>query len=230
MDRKHPWRLALAAALAWLVLHAQAMPPTEALAMQLRAAAAPAAPAGRRVEISVGALDPRLKLAPCAKIEPVIPPAAKLWGRVRVAMRCVEGARWQVWLPVTVQVFGTGVVARRALPAGAAVDAADLAVAEVDLTADPQGMLESPLLAAGRTLARPLAAGQAVGHADLRSRQWFAAGDTVQVVAVGNGFAIGGVGQAVSPGIEGQVARVRVEGGRLLTGKPVADRRIEVSL
>lgn len=229
MDRKHPWRLALAAAFAWLVLHAQAMPATETLAQQLRAAA-PSAGAGRRVEISVGELDPRLKLAPCSRIEPVIPPAAKLWGRVRVAMRCTEGARWQVWLPVTVKVFGTGVVARRALPAGAAVDTADLAVGEVDLTADPQGMLDSPLLAAGRTLARPLAAGQAIGHADLRSRQWFAAGDTVQIVAVGDGFSIGGVGQAVSPGIEGQAARVRVEGGRLLTGKPLADRRIEVSL
>lgn len=229
MDRKLPWRLALALAAACDVA-AAGLPDTAALADQLRLAAAPALEGVRRVEVSVGSLDPRLRLAPCLKIEPVIPPSARLWGKVRIALRCTEGARWQVYLPVTVKVFGTGLVAQRALPAGAVLDAADLATAEVDLAADPQGAVTKAELAAGRALARPVSAGQPIGQADLRARQWFAAGDTVQIVAAGSGFRIGGVGQAVSAGVEGQTARVRVEGGRTLTGRPVADRKIEVTL
>ena len=229
MDRKPLLRLA-GLLVAMCGTASAELPDSAVLADQLRRAAGPALAGARRVEVSVGALDPRLRLAPCARIEPVIPPAARLWGRTRVALRCTEGARWQVYLPVTVKVFGAGVVARRALPAGTVLAPADLDVAEVDLAADPQGVLERADLAAGRTLARPLAAGQSVGHADLRVRQWFAAGDTVQIVAAGAGFRIAGVGQAMSAGLEGQTARVRVEGGRLLTGRPVAERKIEVAL
>ena len=39
------------------------------------------------------------------------------------------------------------------------------------------------------------------------SRQWFAAGETVKVVAAGDGFALEGAGQAITNGIEGQPAR-----------------------
>lgn len=229
MDRKLPWRLALVWAAACHAAAAE-LPDSAVLADQLRQAAGPALAGARRVEVSVGSLDPRLRLAPCAKIEPVIPPAARLWGKVRIALRCTEGARWQVYLPVTVKVFGAGVVAQRALPAGTVLAAADLGTAEVDLAADPQGAIGRPELAVGRALARPLVTGQPVGHADLRARQWFAAGDTVQIVAAGPGFRIGGVGQALSAGVEGQTARVRVEGGRTLTGRPFADRKIEVPM
>jgi flagella basal body P-ring formation protein FlgA len=52
----------------------------------------------------------------------------------------------------------------------------------------------------------------------------------VRVVASGAGFAITSDATALSPGLEGQTARVRTEGGRVLSGRPVGDRRIEVGL
>ena len=75
-----------------------------------------------------------------------------------------------------------------------------------------------------------LPAGGAPRQTDLKSRQWFAAGDTVRVVASGAGFAITSDATALSHGLEGQTARVRTEGGRVLSGRPVGDRRIEVGL
>src|SRR5512134_4162882 len=50
-------------------------------------------PAGTRVEVEVGALDPRLKLGPCARITPYLPTGTRLWGRAQVGLRCDEGAR-----------------------------------------------------------------------------------------------------------------------------------------
>ena len=50
------------------------------------------------------------------------------------------------------------------------------------------------------------------------------------VVAVGAGFAISAEGQALSPGLEGQSTRVRLEAGRIVVGMPVGERRIEVPL
>ena len=116
-----------------------------------------------------------------------------------------------------------------ALPAGTALTAAHLQPGEVDL-ADGAAPLRVAEAALGRTLARPLGAGQALHPADLRARQWFAAGDTVQITAVGPGFRVSGEGQALGPGLEGQPARVRTEGGRVVVGVPVADRRLELNL
>ncbi|HRI19241.1 MAG TPA: flagella basal body P-ring formation protein FlgA, partial [Burkholderiaceae bacterium] len=72
--------------------------------------------------------------------------------------------------------------------------------------------------------------GQPLRQADLRARQWFAGGDTVQIVAVGNGFRISSEGQALGPGLEGQPARVRMEGGRIVTGLPAGERIVELRL
>jgi len=85
-------------------------------------------------------------------------------------------------------------------------------------------------LAVGRVLTRPLKAGQSLRQSHLKPRQWFAAGDTVTVVAQGPGFSVAGEAQALTNGIEGQPARVRTEGGRMLTGQPVGDRRVELGL
>lgn len=188
-----------------------------------------AAGAISRVEVEVGALNPRLRLAPCQRIEPYLPPRTVLWGASRIGLRCVEGARpWNVYLPITVRAWGPALVAARALPAGAVLAAGDLREAEVDLAADRSAAVRQPPLAAGRTLARALGPGQTLRIADLKARQWFAAGDTVQLLARGPGFAVAGVGRALTPGIEGRPARVRVDSGRVLSGRPVGLLRMEL--
>ena len=184
-----------------------------------------------RFDVVVGALDPRLKLAPCQRIEPYLPPGMRLWGKARIGLRCAQGARpWNVYLPITVRVYGQALVASLPLPAGATVREADLQLAEIDLAEDNGAVVTSAALAVGRTLARPLAAGQGLRLNDLKPRQWFAAGDTVKVLASGPGFSVSGSGQALTPGLEGQTARVRTEGGQVVTGMPIATRQLEVSL
>lgn len=183
-----------------------------------------------RVEVEVGTLDPRLRLAPCERVEPYVPAGTRLWGRSRIGLRCASGpVAWNIYLPLVVKVYGRATVAARALPAGTLLAASDLEEAEVDI-AHAAAPLRAAGPALGRTLARPLAAGQPLRAADLRARQWFAAGETVQVVAVGSGFRISGEGQALGPGFEGQSARVRVESGRIVTGQPVAVRMLELRL
>lgn len=214
-----------------------ATPVDEAMSAQVQALAQKAAEAatanspGTRVAIEVGRLDPRLKLAPCADIQPYLPPNARLWGSARIGLRCLNGpVKWNVYLPVQVQVFAKSTVAAGALAAGTVLSAADLALAEVDLAAEPGAAVAQPALALGRTLARALPAGAALRSTHLKARQFFAAGDTVTVVAVGQGYTVSGEGQALNPGLEGQPVRVRTEGGRIVSGQAVADRRVEVAL
>lgn len=194
-------------------------------------ASTPEPGAGLRVEVLVGELDPRLRLAPCERIEPFVPATSRLWGKSRLGVRCAEGAvHWSVYLPVTVKVWGPALVATAALPAGAVIGSGDVEVAEVDLAAEPSAALADMHRATGRTLARPLARGQSVRASHLKAREWFAAGETVQVVAQGPGFRVASEAQALNPGIEGREVRVKTEGGRVLTGTPVGERRVEVSM
>jgi flagellar basal body P-ring formation protein FlgA len=199
---------------------------------QLALAAGQRATGGQaRVEVAVGQLDPRLRLAPCERIEPYLPAGSPAWGKTRVGLRCLQGAsRWNVFLPVTVKVFGRALVAAGPLPAGSTLAAADLREAEVDLAAAPGMAFTRSAAAVGRTLARPLAAGDTLRQTDLKARQYFAAGDTVQVLAVGPGYQVSSAGQALSPGLEGQAVRVRTESGRIVSGQAVAEHRVEIPL
>ncbi len=228
------WPL-LPAAAALLALPALAQPLPEAALVQAQAlvaqAAAALAPAGARIVVVPGALDGRLRLAPCERVETYLPAGTRPWGASRVGLRCVQGARpWNVSLPVTVRVLAPAVVATVPLPAGAVIDATQWALAEVDWAADASAAQPQADSLKGRTLARAVAAGQALRAADLRPRQWFAAGDTVRVVAVGSGFSVSGEGQALSAGVEGQAVRVRTENGRVVSGMPLGERRVEVAL
>lgn len=189
------------------------------------------APRGARIEIEPGTLDPRLRLAPCGRIEPYLPAGVKPWGRTRIGLRCTDGlTAWNVYLPMTVHVWASAVVVVQPLPAGAILEADQLQTAEVDWAAPGSAPHAHAEALVGRALARPLMAGQPVRQADLKARQWFAVGETVRIVAVGQGFAVTGEGQALSNGLEGQVARVRTESGRVLSGTPTGERRIEVPL
>lgn len=188
-----------------------------------------AIPGVNSVEIEVGRLDPRLKLAPCERVEPYLPPATRLWGKARIGLRCTQGPTpWNVYLPITVKVFGTAWVAASSLAQGSMIGAGDLLQAEIDLAEDASPIINDPSQAAGRYLQRAIHAGQPVRTADVRPRQWFAAGDVVKVVAQGPGFSISASGEAMAHGIEGRPVRVRTEAGKIISGFAAGDRRVEV--
>ena len=233
LQRRLP--LLLITCLAWSVgsaaaqgLDAGALAQVQQLA---QAGAAAVMPANARVDVQVGALDPRLKLAPCRQVQPYLPIGLQMWGRTRLGVRCVDGlARWNVSLPVTVKVYARALVSATALPSGTVLTQALLASAEIDIAAEPGWVFVDVAAVAGRTLNRPLAAGEALRNVALAKRQWFAAGDTVSLRATGDGFAVAGEGQAMAAGLEGQEVKVRLENGRMVTGRAVGERRVEVLL
>jgi flagellar basal body P-ring formation protein FlgA len=183
-----------------------------------------------RVELALGQLDPRLKLAPCDKVRAFMPAGTRLWGSARVGLRCEQGpVRWTVYWPVTVKVWGPALVVARSARVGDSLSEADVQVAEVDLAAgSPAVQRVSDII--GRKLARNLEAGHSLRQDDLKVRRWFAAGDMVQLLVRGSGFQVAAEGTALTPGDEGQCARIRTENGKVVCGQPVGERRVELSL
>ncbi len=190
-----------------------------------------ALPKKPRVEVILGQLDPRLKLAPCDKIRTYMPDGVRLWGKSRVGMRCEQGpVRWNVSWPVTVKVWAPAVVAVVPLKPGTLVTAADLRLAEVDLAESHSPAVLRAEEVIGRSVMRQIEPGQSLRQDDVRLRRWFAAGEPVQVLVRGPGFQASSDGMALSHGDEGQCAKVRMESGRVLCGQPVGERRVEVIL
>jgi flagella basal body P-ring formation protein FlgA len=227
--------LMLAAALLPATVRAAALDPAwAAKAAAMATEAARAAFGGRipvRVEVIPGRADPRLRLAPCARVDVYWPASQRPWGRTRIGLRCAEGpVAWNITAPLTVRVWAPAVVATLPLSPGMVIEERHLRVAEADWAERDAPVLLSPADILGRTVGTAVPMGAAVRADHLRRRQWFAAGDTVRVHAVGEGFTVAGEGTALTPGIEGQTARVRTESGRVVTGVPSGERVLELRL
>ena len=172
-----------------------------------------------RMEVSVGSLDSRLRLAPCARVEPYLPTGARLWGRTRLGLRCVEGPiAWNVFLPVTVKAYGPAWVLTGPVAAGTVLSAQDAMEAEVDWAEESAPVMANPDMWVGQVAARSLVAGQALRQSMVRPPQLFRAGAQVKVLAQGPGYAVASAGQAMSAGVAGQTVRIRMDNGRIISG------------
>ncbi|MCB2017418.1 MAG: flagellar basal body P-ring formation protein FlgA [Hydrogenophaga sp.] len=184
-----------------------------------------------RPEILMGTLDNRLRLAPCARIEPYLPPGTRLWGRSRVGLRCLEGpVRWNVFLPVTVKAWGPAWVVKRPISAGSVLVEDDAEIAEVDWAEQPYAVLANPERWVGQQAAYALHPGQALRQNMVRPTPAFGPGAQVRVSSAGAGFQVVVGGEALTAGIPGQSVRVRLPGGRIVTGKVRDGQTVEVQL
>lgn len=184
-----------------------------------------------RMEVAVGQLDPRLKLAPCQRTQPYLPAGTRLWGKTRLGVRCLEGAsRWNVFLPVTIKAFGPAWVIKGQVSPGAPLVAADAMEVEVDWAESSSPIVANPSDWVGKTPTRLLSTGQALRQDMVRASQVFQAGAQVRVLASGVGFQIAGRAQAISAGVVGQSARVRMDNGQILHGVVADDRTVRVVL
>lgn len=198
-----------------------------------KAAVASLPPGGQalRLDVNVGPLDGRLKLAPCGNVEAYLPPGSRLWGRSRVGLRCVDGmARWNVSLPATIKAFGPAWVVKSQVVAGVALGVQDVVQAEVDWAEETQAVLTDPGNWVGQVTTRQLGAGQTLRQGMLKAPQVFQAGAQVRVVAQGAGFQVTGEAQALSAGVVGQMARVRMDSGRVATGVVLDVRTVKIEL
>ncbi len=182
-----------------------------------------------RLEVAVGQLDARARLAPCERTEFFVPAGTRLWGRSRIGLRCVRGASWSTLIPVDVRIYGPALVAARHLAPLQPIADGDVHVAEVEWTREPLGVVTDPAQLDNRVPTRPIGLGQPIPVAALRAPQVVAQGDAVKVVGTGRGFSVSTAAVALAAAQDGQPVRVRTESGRVLTGTARAGRIVEVA-
>jgi flagella basal body P-ring formation protein FlgA len=183
---------------------------------------------GADVEIEVGEPDPRLNLAPCARVEPFIPPGARLSGRTSLGVRCVEGPNWSIYLPVQIRLLVDALIVARPVARGQPVTPADVRIERIDIAPLRGNALLAAESPEGRTATRALQAGEPLRRDLLRAPAAFSPGDAVQVLAQGPGFTARSVGKALTAAADGQNAQVAMPGGRVVTGIARSPASLEV--
>ncbi len=187
--------------------------------------------ANLRMEVLIGNLDSRLRLAPCGNVEPYLPVGVRLWGKAQVGLRCVDGiSRWNVMLPVTVNAFGPAWVVRSQVPAGAVLTESDVVSSEVNWADDTNPVLADRGAWVGHVATRALTTGQTLRQGMVRPAQVFQAGAPVRVVAQGAGFQVTSDAQALSAGVVGQLARIKMGNGRISAGVVLDGKTVQIDL
>lgn len=181
------------------------------------------------VVITIDPIDTTNQLSACTAFAPSLPPQARLWGRTAVVVRCLGPSSWEFYQPVRVQVFGQHLRSTRRLAAGQQVTAGDLSLARSDLTALPDSVLTDPSQAIGRRLRMGLTAGLPLLNEHLVIPPAVRQGQSVRVVASGQGFAVSSEGTALTNAAEGSQVVVRTASGQTVRGIARANGVVEVT-
>jgi flagella basal body P-ring formation protein FlgA len=101
---------------------------------------------------------------------------------------------------------------------------------EVDWAEDVSPIVPDAAQWLGQVAVRALTTGQALRQNMVRPPQVFQAGAQIRVMAQGTGFQITSDGQALSAGVVGQLAKVRMDNGRVMSGTVLDARTVKVEI
>jgi len=182
-----------------------------------------------RVQIEVDPFDPYNQLPPCRRLEAFVPENVRLWGRVAVGVRCTDPAPWTAYLTARVAVFGAYYQSARPLRSGQILSPDDLSREEGELTALPEDVVLDASRVVGARLRGSMAAGQPLRQSQIVLPDVVSPGMEVVIRATGPGFVVENRGKALNRAAPGETVRVRLEGGRVVSGQAQADGSVLIN-
>lgn len=182
-----------------------------------------------KVAVSVGSIDPNLRLAACPDAQVFLPAGSRAWGKTSVGVRCSSPSVWTIYVQATVNVSAQYLVAAAPLAQGHSVTSQDLIFETGDLTQLPAGIFTNIDQAVGRTVNISMNAGTILRQEMLKIPPIVQQGQTVMVTSIGKGFRVSAEGQAMTKANEGQVVQVKVANGQVVSGIARQGGQVEVS-
>lgn len=170
------------------------------------------------VNVSVGKIDPRLRLAACTAPEVFIPQGGKIIGKITLGFRCAAPKQWSFYAPATVQLIGNYYVTTTVLAQGQVISSNDIRKVQGDLSTLPPGTLTSEDQIVGRATQSGLSIGTVLKLQNLRNSLVIQQGQSVKIIAVGNRFKVSTDGLAMNNASEGQIAKAKTGSGQLISG------------
>jgi flagella basal body P-ring formation protein FlgA len=169
------------------------------------------------VTLTIPPIAPR-GLVACDNLQAFMAPGAPMWGRTTVGVRCTGEKPWTIYLVARVSVQATYYVAGRSISPGDVIQMADLVPREGDLSVMPRAIVTDPSQVIGAVAENRISAGLPLRSDLIRSPQAIQLGQTVKIVAQGDGFSISTDGSAMNNASPGQQVRVKTSTGQMVVG------------
>ncbi|WP_245770450.1 flagellar basal body P-ring formation chaperone FlgA [Marinospirillum alkaliphilum] len=184
-----------------------------------------------RYEVQFSALDPRLRLAACQTPLDFEPHGtSELRGRVNLKVSCLD-QDWFIYLAADVRRFVPVVVARTALPRGAALSPSMLSIQEMDVSRVRGNYYTSISELNGMQLRNRVRADEVITNVNLMAADAVNRGEQVVIVATSGSGTLGVrmAGEALDSGKIGDQVRVRnLQSGRVIRALVVSRGVVEV--
>lgn len=158
------------------------------------------------------------RLPACTEPVAFLPPGQRLRTSMNVGVRCAAPQAWTTYVPVTVTMSVSYLVATRSINAQEVITEADMQVQSADLNRLPPGAVQNPALLLGRIAERRINVGRPIRADILRDPQAVVRGQQVRVTAIGEGFSITGAGEVLADASPGASVQVRTPSGQTVTG------------
>lgn len=185
-----------------------------------------------RIDVRMGHLDPRLRLADCDQpLEAFQSTGARAVGRTSVGVRCTGAPGWTIYVSADVDVFSKALVTTRSLPRGADLGPEDVRLVETTVSGLAAGYLRDSAEIEGLATRRPLPAGTVLTPAMLVAPHIVRRGDRVTLVGGEGPIQVEMLGEAVNNAARGERVRVRaLNSQRIIEGWVVSASVVKVTL
>ncbi len=178
------------------------------------------------VTYQVNDIDQRIALPACENLEAFLPPGSQLMGKTAIGVRCLAKNGWSIFIQVQIKVRLKLLVSTQLLPLGHTLLAQDLILQSSDAP-HTAGLTDSDQ-AIGKVLRYSIAAGQMLREDMLRAPFIVTQGQTVQLLAQGDGFNIHNEGTALGNASAGQAVQVRIGIRRVVSGVARSNGMVEI--
>ncbi|MCU1791430.1 flagellar basal body P-ring formation chaperone FlgA [Pectobacterium polaris] len=176
--------------------------------------------------VNVVVKSPESQWPQCEAPQITLPGNTKMWGNVSLSIRCGQQRRF---IQTEVQVTGNYVTSARPINRGTTLTEKDIRLTKGRLDLLPLRPILTLPGAQGAVLLRDLTPGQVITASMIRRAWVVKAGQSVQIIAQGEGFTINGEGKAMNNAAAGQAVRVRTANGQIVSGITNEDGIILIS-
>ncbi len=162
------------------------------------------------IEISVGRIDRRLKLATCQKSPTAFLAAgAKLQGKLTVGLRCAGPKPWTVYVPAHIKIFTEVIAAAQPLLRGREIAVTDIIFVRQELSQLRSGYFTKTESVVGKILTQNLSAGQAITPKRVKAAFLVRRGEKVTIEVTIGTLKVKGKGEALKDAARGELVSVR---------------------
>jgi flagella basal body P-ring formation protein FlgA len=204
----------------------------QAASQFLEAFAAEQASEGYKVTHTPGDLDSRLSLDICEK-EPTVTFSGDPWktSQPSLLVSC-EGSRpWRMFLPVTLEIHGPGLVASRPLARGQRITEGVLEIRDVEMNATRRSPIRHKEQLIGMEMRRGINAGTVFTADLLTAPEAIVRGDHVVITAETGGFSVRSRGKALGSGSIGEQVMVEnLSSSRTVRARIIAPGQVEIPM